>query len=151
MLKACRSLWVNLSLTKHCCLLSTKASYSLLQVGELFSRFMLGTNFWVVSVGQFITDKTNYLTCESYCWLLSTMASFYRLSNISFQYNISLYQMCAGNFTLNHKTAVANEGRSKMCNRISRATYYATDVRYIWRSIATDNIFHWSFCYCFAL
>ena len=49
--------------------------------------------------------------------------------------------MCAGNFTLNHKTGVAAEqDRSKLCNRIQRAYYDATNVRCIWRSIATDNI-----------
>ena len=52
-------------------------------------------------------------------------------TNLSFQYNMSLYN---GNFTLNHKTGVAEQteqDRSKMCSRIQRATYYATDVRYI--------------------
>ena len=87
----------------------------------------------LVSVDQFITDKTIYLTYEGQCWLLSTKASFYKMSNkdvtqyatatsvatnISFQYNISV-PMCAGNFTLNHKTGVATEqDRRKLCYRI---------------------------------
>ena len=49
--------------------------------------------------------------------------------------------MCAGNFTLSHKTDVATEqDRIKVCSRISRATYYATDVRYISRSIVKVSI-----------
>ena len=64
----------------------------------------------LVSVGQFITEKTNYITCEGHSstWLLSTKASFYKLSNederkyaiatsaatnIFFQYKISLQQI----------------------------------------------------------
>ena len=36
---------------------------------------------FLVSVGQFIPNKTNYLTCVGHCWLLSSKASFYKLSN----------------------------------------------------------------------
>ena len=95
--------------------------------------------------------KLIVLTCEGHFCLLSTGGSFYKLwkkdetkyaeatsaaTNISFQYNICLYQL-----TLNYKTGVAAEqDRIKVCSRISRATWYAADVRYIWRSIATDNI-----------
>ena len=73
------------------------------------SNLEIVNSSFLVSVGQFIPDKTNYLTCVGHCWLLSSKASFYKLSNkdetkyatatsaatnISFQYNISLYQ-CA--------------------------------------------------------
>ena len=60
----------------------------------------------------------------------------------SFKYNISLVQ-CAQEILPynNHKTGVAPEpDRSKMCSRISRPTYYATDVRSVFRSITSDNI-----------
>ena len=100
------------------------------------SNFEIVNSSFLVSVGQFIPDKTNYLTCVGHCWLLSSKASFHKLSNkdetkyatatsaatnLSFQYNMSIW---AGNFTLNYKRGVTVEqGRSKMCSRISRETY----------------------------
>ena len=99
---------------------------------------MVNSSF-LVSVIHIIPHKTNYLTCVGHCWLLSSKASFYKLSNkdetnyatatsgatnLSFQYNMSFVSIWAGNFTLNHKRGVTVEqGRSKMCSRISRETY----------------------------
>ena len=94
-------------------------------------------SFWVN-----LSLKKKYLTCEGHFWLLPTKASFYRFklskkdeikyaiatsaaTNVSFQYNISLYQS-ERNFTLNHKRGVAAVQSHIACNR-----YYATDVRYI--------------------
>ena len=64
-----------------------------------------------------------------------------RHTNIFFQCSPLLLWMCAGNFTLNHETCVADEqDRSKLGNYISHAYYDTTNVWCIWRLIVTDNI-----------
>ena len=128
---------------------------------KLKSNLEIVNSSFLISVGQFISDKANYLIYVGHCWLLSSKASFYKLSkkdetkyatatsaatNLSFQYNMSLYQFAiwAGNFTLNHKRSVTVEqGRSKICSRILRETYLCNR-RAVYLKVNCYRLFHYS-------
>ena len=60
--------------------------------------------------------------------------------------------MCAGDFTLNHKTGVAaQQGRCKMCSRILRATGIMRQTCDIFEGQCLREIFYWLFCFCLGL